>query len=235
MQLLENGARSTGNRPSHIPKPDFPGPSAKIPDAQSYASDFNVKTLAIFAVLVLVAVGFAVFVHKGSQKPDTSKPAPFDVYEGLRNMALQHTRAKLGLPPTSAPTEPWGVLMDWGVEHGTATVVAFSDGSASIYLSNGGGFLGGGESHESVQNAAKRMVTIAAEFQRLTIPTKTYPLPRRGEITFYLLTDSGIFMATAPEAELKSHRHPFSKLAEAGMDLITQYRLINDPAAAKSR
>ena len=71
--------------------------------------------------------------------------------------------------------------MDWGVEHGTATVVAFSDGSASVYLSNGGGFLGGGESHESVRKAAQKMVSIAAEFQPQTIETKTYPLPQRGE------------------------------------------------------
>jgi hypothetical protein len=78
-------------------------------------------------------------------------------------LALQITREKDGLAATFVPTERWGVIMDWVVSNATATVIAFSDGHASIYLSTGGGFIGGGESHESVRNAAKKMVAIAAE------------------------------------------------------------------------
>ena len=63
--------------------------------------------------------------------------APKDVYLGLRNMALRITREKAGLAATYAPTEPWGVIMDWVVSNATATVVAFSNGHASIYLSTG--------------------------------------------------------------------------------------------------
>jgi len=187
----------------------------------------------IVAVLFLVAVSVAIFLYKRSQSPQ-AKPDPFDVYTGLRNLALNHTRSEIGLAPMSTPTEPWGAVMDWGVERGTATVVAFADGSASIYLSNGGGFLGGGQSYESVRSAAKRMVAIAAEFQPQSLKTNTFPLPQRGEITFYLLTDSGVFTVSAPAVELRSHRNPFSKLAEAGMEVVTQYRLINDPAATKA-
>ena len=86
--------------------------------------------------------------------------SPKDAYLGLRNSALGITREKAGLPATFAQTEPWGVIMDWVGSNATATVVAFSNGHASIYLSTGGGFIGGGESksHESVRNAAKKMV-----------------------------------------------------------------------------
>jgi hypothetical protein len=194
-----------------------------------------IKSLILAAVLIVAVTGVAAFLHKRSQSQFTSKPAPFDVYQGLRNLTLKHERAEIGIPPMSRPTEPWGVLMDWGVEHGTATLVALSDGSASIYLSNGGGFLGGAESHQSVRDVAKRTVAVAAEFQPQSRETRTYPLPARGEITFYLLTDSGIFTAKAPEGDLKNHLIPLSKLAEACMGVVTQYRLINDPAAAKSR
>lgn len=34
-------------------------------------------------------------------------------------------------------------LMDWHVPNGTFTVLAAWDGTASIYLSNGGGYIGG--------------------------------------------------------------------------------------------
>jgi len=121
---------------------------------------------------------------------------------------------------------PWGVVMDWGVTNGSATVVAFSDGHASIYLSGGGGYLGGAESHDSIRNAAKKMIAIAAECQLQANPTKSYPLPERGHVTFYFLTDSGIFSAAATEDDLGKHHGSMSKLGDAAQEVITQYRLI---------
>ena len=123
------------------------------------------------------------------------------------------------------PTEPWGVIMDWGVASGPVSIVAVADGSASIYISNGGGYLGG-YAHESIRNAARDMVKLAAEVQSQTTVTTVYPLPRRGEVIFYLLTDAGIFTAGGSEEELQTHRHFLSKLGDAGQEVITQYRLI---------
>ena len=116
------------------------------------------------------------------------KPDPKDVYLGLRNMALGITREKAGLAATFAPTEPWGVIMDWVVSNATATIIAFSNGHASIYLSTRGGFIGGGESHESVCNAAKKMVAVAVECEPLTHATSEYPLPQQqGKSSFTCL------------------------------------------------
>jgi hypothetical protein len=183
------------------------------------------KNLAIIVCVILVGFGLSRLMHGRSQKQAESKPAPRVVYQDLRDLAFQNSRAKLGLPPTSTQTQPWGVIMDWGVTEGTATVVAFSDGNASVYLSSGGGFIGGA-SHESIRKAAQRMVAIAAECQPQTRATATYPLPERAHVIFYLLTDSGVFTANAPQEELSSHRHPLSRLGDAGQDIITQYRLI---------
>jgi hypothetical protein len=115
--------------------------------------------------------------------------------------------------------------MDWGLAEGTATVVALSDGNASVYLSSGGGFIGG-VSHESIRKAAQKMVAVAAEYQAQTRATTTYPLPQRSQVFFYFLTDKGIFTSSAQEEKLSSHRHPLWKLGDAGQDVITQYRLI---------
>ena len=60
-------------------------------------------------------------------------------------------------PSDPARSEPH---LGWVVGDATATIVAVSDGSASIYLSNGGGYLGGG-GHESIRNAASKMVEAA--------------------------------------------------------------------------
>ena len=183
------------------------------------------KILAIIAGVILVIFGLSRFVYARSPKQAESKTASKNAYQGLRNLVFQSTRAKLGLPPESTPTQPWGVVMDWGLPEGTATVVAFSDGSASVYLSSGGGFIGGA-SHESIRKAAQKMVTIADGCQPQTHATTTYPLPQRSRVIFYLLTDAGIFTTSASQEELSTHRHPLSQLGDAAQDIITQYRLI---------
>jgi len=160
-----------------------------------------------------------------SSKVQTPDPT---VYLGLRNLMLQGSRVKFGISPGSKPTQPYGVLMDWGIPAGSATVVAIADGTASVYLSSGGGFIGGGQSHESIRAAAKRTVEIADEVQPLMQPTTTYPLPQRGQVTFYVLTDAGIFTASASDDDLRGQRSAFYKLGDSAQTIITEYRLIQE-------
>ncbi len=53
--------------------------------------------------------------------------------------------------------------MDWIVSSAIATVVAFSDGSASVYFSSGGGLLGG-QAHEPIRNAARQPSPLRQSF-----------------------------------------------------------------------
>jgi hypothetical protein len=146
---------------------------------------------------------------------------PDNIYFGLRNQILQARGEQLGLPVNPHPTDPWAVVMDWGLANGIATVVAISDGTASVYLSSGGGSIGGGQSHESIRKAARNAVSVAAEFQPQMQPSPACPLPHKGEVIFYALTDAGIFTAKASEAELSAHRHSLSKLGDALQEIIT--------------
>jgi hypothetical protein len=149
-----------------------------------------------------------------------------DVYYGLRDQILHLKHEKIGLSAHKHNTDAWAVVMDWGVTRGTATVVAIADGTASIYLSSGGGSVGGGQSHDSIRQAAMRAVSIATEAQREMRPVTSYPLPGAGEVVFYVLTDAGVFSASASENELSAHRHRLSKLGDAMQEIITQYRVI---------
>jgi hypothetical protein len=145
------------------------------------------------------------------------------VFVDLRTQALQMTRSALGLPPRPASTEPFGVLMEIGYDTGVATVVAFGDGTASIYLSTGGGFIGGA-SHATIRTAAQAMVARAAQFQPHATLTTTFPLPTPGETRFYLLTDAGVLTACAAEHDLGEQRHLWAPLFYAGQAVLTQYR-----------
>jgi hypothetical protein len=180
-------------------------------------------TWIIVVLSLLVMIWLAV---RANQNPNRSV-AHVDpsIYFGLRNMMLQGSRAKFGIPATAKATDPYGVLMDWGMKAGTATVVAIADGTASVYLSSGGGFIGGGQSHESMRAAAKKTVELANEVQPLMHQTTTYPLPQRGQVAFYVLTDAGVFTASASDEEMRNHTSPYYKLGDSAQTIVTEYRL----------
>jgi hypothetical protein len=185
------------------------------------------KTIAIaiaaLAVLLLIVIVLR-SRHRSTMLHSQSNSFPAKTYVDLRNLIFQGSRQKLSLPPTSTPTEPWGVAMDLSLSSGSATVTALSDGNASIYLSNGGGYIGG-VGKPAIHNAAQNFVRTAANFQAGMKAVTEFPLPESGEANFYILTDAGVFTASAPESDLGQPRHPLNKLFAAGQEVITQYRL----------
>ena len=158
------------------------------------------------------------------QRSGNSQSSPPNAFQGLRSLVLQGTRANFGLGPGSKPTQPFAVVMDLGLADGNTTVVAIADGSASVYLSSGGAFIGGGQSHKSIRDAALKTVERADEVQPLMHSTTTYPLAEHGQVNLYVVTDAGVFTATVPEDDLRNHRSPFSKLGDSVQDIITEYR-----------
>lgn len=98
---------------------------------------------------------------------DTTRPKVHqtkeNAFEGLRNMAFTATPAQLGLSLTTDKTVVYGVVMDWEMGGATATTVSYQTGDASLYLSSGGGVIGGGQ-HQNVNSAAKQFVSLAQTF-----------------------------------------------------------------------
>jgi hypothetical protein len=78
------------------------------------------------------------------------------IYPKMRQHAFT-MRPRPDTPPDTISV----VLMDWHVGNGTATVLAAADGSASLYLSSGGGFIGGGQKFASIRTAALHAIDLA--------------------------------------------------------------------------
>jgi hypothetical protein len=166
----------------------------------------------VFLALLPLIVWFSL---RTRQNRNSSKLAPsaggerseVSVYLGLRDLALQGTLPKnVQDAAVAKPGEPFAVLMDWGIARGTATVAAYSDGTASVYLSSGGGFLGGGQAHESIRSAAIKTVGIAGELKGLMHPTTMYPLPQPEHVTFYVRTSAGGRVAQPSQSTLQARR-----------------------------
>jgi hypothetical protein len=151
------------------------------------------------------------------QNPAPGKADPA-IYPKMREHALTMRLPNLPVDAVSI------VLMDWHVTNGTATVMAAADGTASIYLSSGGGFLGGGQRYLPMREAAQKAVQMATSSQSRFEPTETTPLPPAGQVYFYITTSSGVRRAVAREADLRSGTDPLSALGNTMQQIVTIYR-----------
>jgi hypothetical protein len=148
--------------------------------------------------------------------PQKADPA---IYPKMREHALQSRFKNLSGDSVHS------VLMDWNVGNGTATVLAAADGTASIYLSSGGGHLGGGQKYPAIRGAALQAIRLATDLISQFKTTETFNLPVAGEVFFYLTTSKDVRLAIAKEADLQTEKEPLAALGAIMQEIITQYRL----------
>jgi hypothetical protein len=152
-----------------------------------------------------------------------------DTYSALRRQALSVQRSDLGIPEPPPEAPAWGILMETGYPEASATLFALGDGTTSLYLSTGGGVIGG-QAHQNVREANAEFVEAANRHYQHLKPTDSFPLPADGQTVFYVLTDSGVLTGAGREEELGLGRHPLSSLFHEGHQVITQLRLISEDA-----
>jgi hypothetical protein len=158
-----------------------------------------------------------------------ARPSGPDMYGDLRAMALGYDASKIEVPEGESWTGALVAVMELGWSDATVTILAVADGSVSMYLSTGGGVIGAGE-HAAVRAQAERFRTVAAESRGLLQATDDFPLPDPGEVRFQVRTDDGAYSGGAPEAALRTGRHPLAPLFAAGQDLLTEIRLASPDA-----
>jgi hypothetical protein len=150
-----------------------------------------------------------------------------NVYPGLRNMAFSVTPEQLQLQLYPDKTIVFGVIMDWGINDATATIVSYQTGDASMYLSSGGAVIGGGR-HPNVNTAAKQFVTLAQTFLDKAIKTDSYPLPETDEVKFYLLTNKGIFVGGEIMRNFENNTSAWLSLFNAGNVVMSELRITTE-------
>jgi hypothetical protein len=120
--------------------------------------------------------------------------------------------------------------MDWGLEEAVATITGFTSGDASLYVSSGGGVIGGG-GHEDVREAAMHFVEVAQERVRWMQPTREFPLPRIGRVKFYVLTGGGVLTT---DVRVEPIEASYAALWNAGQMLLAAIRESDGRAAGAS-
>ena len=151
-----------------------------------------------------------------AQRAQKADPA---VYSQMRRLALE---AQL---PNVAHGGVHVVLMDWHADKGTVTVVAAADGSASLYLSTGGGYFGGSEKAPAIREAALHAIALATSLRCHFERTDASPLPSLGDVTFYINTGARVSCAVAAESRLRAGADPLAGLSGAMQRILPEYRL----------
>ena len=175
------------------------------------------KPFAIVVVAVAVAIVVAPRIHRrvddsGMVAVPTEK-ARLDLLE-RRFFPAQYVN----------PEQLEAVIMEWNTGGDTvATLVAFADGTTSLYLSSGRGILNARS--KNVQTAATRFRDLAMDRADQFFSTADFDPPRSGKSRFYIITGS---QTRATDAQLTTRlTSPYSNLKEltaAGQTTITVLR-----------
>lgn len=155
------------------------------------------------------------------------KPSPAQVMAALRLKALTEAPSTYRRAPGCLNAGAVMVMMETRYDSAVVSVVAFVDGAASIYFSSGGGVIGG-ESHRTVNIAARRFSQFAGMHIGEMEKCETFPLPAPGQTTFYVAGQQGMFTLSATEEDLGTGNHEFSPLFHLGQHLITQLRQVSE-------
>lgn len=149
-----------------------------------------------------------------------------EIAVGLRNAALNSNQADFGL---SGETGVWGVIMDGTLEDGSwYTVIAFLNGTSSIYFSSG--FLViGGEFHQNTLEASNKAIWTASQYRGEFTDGEPLNLPKRGTVRFYLKSGNDLLVSKQiSETMAASPVQPLYDLFFAIHDLIAQLRIVSE-------
>jgi hypothetical protein len=186
------------------------------------------------AVIVLT-VAFLWYRRKQKQKAEAEVQATFarpnrartaeEIYMDMRRKALATTAQNLGRDPKSS--EPYGLLMEMGIQISVVTLVCFADGDANVYHKTGGGMIGG-SFHENVRNAAKAFVALAPKALPKMVKTTDFPLPGQDKVRFYALTPQGVFTTETSRQTLANPKSELGALFYTGQEVVTQMRQVQE-------
>jgi len=169
----------------------------------------------------IAAVGIMIVFRIIATRPSPEQRAKAAAMAAALRVDLLARKSIAGLPPK--PGAIRGVVMDWGLGRGLATMVAIDDGSVSLYMNPGGGIIGAGTKPE-VAAAAQRFRAEAERVRNQFTARTSFPKPANDSVVFYLITDSETLGSSPIDWTTGSQSSPLGPLNQAAQALMTQIR-----------
>jgi hypothetical protein len=124
------------------------------------------------------------------------------------------------------PDKICAVLMDWPIRDQVATVLASSEGDASLYTTAGFGIIGG-VAHEKVRKAAIALTDDARRYLALATPTTDYSFAAAEQIKFFFVLSSGVRSLVFTSAQIEQRDSPAHDLFVHALQVVTELRSIS--------
>lgn len=142
----------------------------------------------------------------------------------LRQAVLQRTFVDSNTVADSADVV--AVVMDWNMGgKTTATLVAYTDGKTSLYVSPGKVV---NSETESVRDAAERFRELAMNKPDYFSTTADFDPPANGHTRFYIIKRTGTFATRAEMIDvLQNERQPLHALLDAGQRAAAEIQRTN--------
>ena len=161
-----------------------------------------------------------------TEKPNKPVTSPAEM---MRLMRLEWLTKKLKFEGTAeeAQGKVIAVVMDWPLDANVVTVLASSEGDASVYTTGTFGMIGG-IGHESVRMAAISFVEAAQKHFAVTAPSTDFSYPSRQDIRFFFVTPSAVRSVTFPANEVQKQHSPAADLYAHGQRVLTELRMVTE-------
>ncbi|MFM7850553.1 MAG: hypothetical protein ACKO96_01235 [Flammeovirgaceae bacterium] len=192
------------------------------------------KMVYVIIVGLVIACGLIYYftTRKNSDAVDSKSTqrtieSQENAYAGLRAQVFSSTPEQIGLT-TTTDEKPYAIVMDMGMgEDGTATLVSIIDGNASMYLSSGGGVIGG-FAHETVRKASIDFVNMGQDYFTKMSPVDSFPLPKGDNVRFYILTNKGKYSVEEKFEKIENEKSDWLQLFYEGNKVITELRMTTE-------
>jgi len=156
--------------------------------------------------------------------PSESSRKVARIYTDLRGAIIKLDPGSVGIQPTPDAPNAWGVVMDWSVDRGVATIISLIDGTTSMYLSSGGGSIGAG-GHEKAAVASIGAIRIAEGMIDAFLPVTDAPLPGPDRTALTVLTFGGLRRIEEANTAFAQGTSLYMPLANAMQEVVSAIRL----------
>lgn len=187
----------------------------------------NMLTYIIIGIITLIGIYFLAKSSNKTKTEITNQPTEIESdqnpYLGMREMAFSGKSDKIGIENIE-DDKVYGLITEMAMNPGSASVVSFLTGDASLYLSSGGGFIGAGQ-HEDVRKMVADKVDGFQKYLSSAEKIDKPELPEIGKVNFNFLTNNGIYSVTEYMTNLESGESDLSDLFIEVNEIIEQIRL----------
>ncbi len=119
--------------------------------------------------------------------------------------------------------EPYKVIVEFYVSGSPVSIFCAIDGTASIYLGSGGGFINGSKENETIQQLAKSIVFEAKNIVETLEMMTVFPTAQEGLINVFVVTERNIYGVIANQESVVKKESDVWKLYYLVVEVISMY------------